>query len=141
MSPFDPVNTVVQESYRNRIEVWAILGCAVLVISLVELIRRQKLKEKYSLLWFATSLVLLVVTLKRSWLEDVAAMFGVYYPPTALFLILVFFLLLILIHFSTVVSKLQNDSQTLTQHIGILEAKLDELQREENSADKNQRES
>jgi len=114
--------------YQFRIEFWAILGCVILFGALIELVRRHQLKERYSFLWFLTAGVLLVFTLKRNWLEDLARLVGVYYPPTALFLLLVFFMLLILIHFSTVISKLLNDKQTLAQSIGILEARVRALE-------------
>jgi hypothetical protein len=111
-----------------RIEAWAILGCIVLFGALLELVRRRRLKEKYSFLWFLTSAVLLTLTLRRDWLEDFAHLLGVYYPPTALFLLLVFFMILILIHFSTVLSGLLNDRQVLTQKIGILESRIKALE-------------
>lgn len=114
--------------YRFRIEFWAILGCVILFLALVELVRRHQLKERYSFLWFLTSGVLLAFTLRRDWLEDLAKMVGVYYPPTALFLLLVFFLILILIHFSTVISKLLDSNQTLSQSVAILEARLKKLE-------------
>lgn len=125
-SPF--ANVPVIADYRFRIEFWAILGCVVLFVTLIELVRRHRLKERYSFLWFVTASVLLVFTLKRSWLEDLARMVGIYYPPTALFLLLVFFMLLILIHFSTVISRLLNDKQVLVQSVGILEARVRDLE-------------
>jgi hypothetical protein len=112
-----------------KIEIWAVLGCFVLFAALIELVRRKKLKERYSFLWFLTSGVLLVFTIKRNWLEDFAHLAGVYYPPTALFLMLVFFMILILIHFSTVMSDLLNNKQVLTQEIGILESRVRDLER------------
>lgn len=126
-SPFASVASIPE--YRFRIEIWAILGCVVLFGALVELVRRNRLKERYSFLWFTTSIVLLVFTLRRDWLEDLARLVGVYYPPTALFLLLVFFMLLILVHFSTVISKLLGDNQSLSQTVGILESRLRALER------------
>ncbi|MGZ3708195.1 MAG: DUF2304 domain-containing protein, partial [Bdellovibrionota bacterium] len=114
-SPFAQIPVVPE--YRLRVEIWAILGCVVLLAALIELVRRGRLKESYSFLWFLTSGVLLVFTLRRDWLESLAHLAGVYYPPTALFLMLVFFLLLIQIHYSTVISKLLGDNQTLAQSV------------------------
>ena len=125
-SPFAQVASL--PDYRFRIELWAILGCLVLFVGLIELVRRHRLKERYSFLWFLTAGILLVFTLKRNWLGDLAGLIGVYYPPTALFLLLVFFMLLILIHFSTVISRLLDDKQTLAQSIGILEARVKQLE-------------
>ncbi|MCM2321949.1 MAG: DUF2304 domain-containing protein [Oligoflexia bacterium] len=114
--------------YRFRIEFWAIVGCVVLFVALIELVRRNRLKERYSFLWFLTSIVLLVFTLKRSWLEDLAGFVGVYYPPTALFLLLVFFMLLILIHYSTVISRLLDEKQAIVQNLGLMDARTRALE-------------
>ena len=127
-SPFSSAAPIPE--YQYRIEFWAILGCLVMFVAIIELVRRNRLKERYSFLWFLTAGVLLVFTLKRNWLEDLARMIGVYYPPTALFLILVFFLMLILIHFSTVISRLLNDKQVLAQQLGILDAKMKAMERD-----------
>lgn len=126
-SPFSAIPPLPE--YRFRIEFWAILGCIVLFAGLVELVRRNRLKERYSFLWFTTAIVLLVFTIRRDWLEDLARLVGVYYPPTALFLLLVFFMLIILIHFSTVISKLLGDNQSLVQAVGMLESRLKALER------------
>lgn len=114
--------------YRLRIEFWAILGCVALGAVLVELVRRNRLKEKYSLLWFLTSGVLLVLTLKRDWLDVVAQFVGIYYAPSALFLVLVFFMLLILVHFSTVISQLLQDKQRVVQELALMDARLRSLE-------------
>lgn len=117
--------------YQFRIEFWAIAGCVGLFLTLIELVRRHKLKEKYSFLWFATAGVLFVFTLKRDWLELLARALGIYYAPTALLLLLVFFLILILIHFSTVISRLLDDKHTMAQKLGILESRVKELENKE----------
>lgn len=114
--------------YRFRIEFWAVTGCLLLIGAIIELIRRNQLKERYSFLWFATAGVLITFTLRRGWLEDFARILGVYYPPTALFLVLVFFMMLIQIHFSTVISRLLADKQSLVQSVGMLEARIRELE-------------
>jgi hypothetical protein len=118
----------LDNAYRFRIEFWAITGCVLLVGAIIELVRRNQLKERYSFLWFATAGVLVTFTLRRAWLEDFSRLLGVYYPPTALFLLLVFFMLLILIHFSTAISRLLSDRQSLVQSVGMLEARVRELE-------------
>lgn len=118
----------MDNDYRFRIEFWAITGCVLLVGAVTELVRRNRLKERYSFLWFATAGVMIAFTLRRDWLEEFAGMMGVYYPPTALFLLLVFFMMLILIHFSTEISRLLADRQSLVQSVGMLEARVRELE-------------
>jgi hypothetical protein len=132
-SPFAVVPPIAD--YQLRVKVVAVLGCFVLFLTLIELVRRHRLKERYSFIWFITATVLMVLTLKRNWLEDLARMIGVYYPPTALFLILVFFMLLILIHFSTVISRLLNDKQVMVQSLGMLESRVRDLERKSSKDD------
>jgi hypothetical protein len=118
----------LDNEYRFRIEFWAILGCFLLTAAIIELVRRNQLKERYSFLWLTTAGALVLFTLRRSWLEDFARILGVYYPPSALFLLLVFFMLLMMIHFSTTISRLLTDKQSLAQSVGILEARVRELE-------------
>ena len=115
----------VQFLQAHRIEVVATLACVVLMGLVFELVRRDQIKEKYSFLWFITCMSLLALTLKRAWLTHLADALGVYYPPTALFLVLSFFMIVILVHFSMVVSKLLTQNQKLAQKIALLEAEVE----------------
>lgn len=119
--------------FENRIHLWSLLGCGALFFVLFELVRRNRIQEKYSLLWFCTALVLTVLALQRSWLEAISKVLGIYYPPSALFLLLVAFLLVLLVHFSTVVSKLIGDKQRLTQEIALLERRVRLLESNQNT--------
>lgn len=128
-SPFAAIAAIPPDpQFRFRIEFWAILACVVLFGTLIELVRRRRLKERYSFLWFLTSTVLLIFTLRRQWLNDLASALGVYYPPTALFLLLVFFMLMILMHYSMVISKLLNETQSLAQSVGVMDARIRKLE-------------
>lgn len=104
--------------------VLSLIACSGLIILIFELVRRRKILEKYSFLWLLTGLSLLVLTIKRNWLEQFSIWIGVFYPPSALFLVLIFFMILILIHYSMVLTKLLIQNQKLAQKIAILEAKL-----------------
>ncbi len=98
----------------------AILVSGSIVFSVIELIRRNKLKEKYSLLWLASSLVILFFSVSRESLQAVSLFVGIYYPPSFLFLLASLFLIIINIHFSTVISELFEKNKTLTQEIALL---------------------
>ena len=91
-----------------------------IVFSVVELIRRNKLKEKYSLLWLASSFVILLFSVSRELLHSISFFFGIYYPPSLIFLLAFLFLTVINIHFSTVISELFEKNKTLTQEIALL---------------------
>jgi hypothetical protein len=46
------------------------------------------------------------------------------YPPAVLFAVAVLFILLVLLHYSTVVSKLADQNTILAQRLALLEARL-----------------
>ena len=100
-----------------------------IIILVFELIRRRKLKEEYSLLWLLSGLVILAFSVFPKMLAVISRTIGVYYL-TALFLISFSFLLLIVLHFSTVISRLSEQNKELAQELSILEFKFKELQKD-----------
>ena len=101
-----------------------------LVLVVLELIRKRRLKERYALLWLVTGIVLLVLSLWRSATATIADWFGVEtYPPAVLFAVAMFFILLVLLDYSTAISKLVDQNVTLAQRLAILEEKLKERDR------------
>jgi len=111
----------------QAIQIVAIAGSIVLLITIVELIRRGMLKERYALLWLFSVVVIFVLAIWRTLLDRVALWFGIAYPPSLLFLVAFLFLLLITLHFSVVISNLSERNKTLAQTIALLKAELDEI--------------
>jgi hypothetical protein len=96
-----------------------------LILVVLELIRSRRLRERYALLWLATGVVLLVLSLWRGGLNTIASWFGVTgYPPAVLFAVGVLFILLVLLHYSTVISKLADQNVVLAQRLALLEQRL-----------------
>jgi hypothetical protein len=93
---------------------------------IIELIRRHRLQERYALLWIATGGVMLVLAIWRSALHTFAELVGIAYPPSALFMVAGLFVFVVLLHFSTVLSKLSEQNKTLAQRLALLEEKLRE---------------
>ena len=106
----------------------SILGAAaslLLILVVLELVRGRRLKERYALLWLATGAVLLVLSIWRDGLNTLAGWFGVTgYPPAVLFAVATLFILLVLLHYSTVISKLTDDNVELAQRIALLEQRI-----------------
>jgi len=112
---------------NQRIEIIAILVVLLTGATLFELIRKKKLMEKYALLWFGSTVVMIVLTIWRDLLEKVAALMGVYYAPSALFIIAFFCGLLVMLHVTIVISKLTEQNAILAQKVALLENKIDQL--------------
>lgn len=100
------------------------------LIFILELVRQKKLREDYSLLWLATGFVLLILSLSRPLLDQLAALIGVVtYPPAALFAVAIFFLLALLLHFSTVLTRITRENKRIAQQMAILQQELEQTKR------------
>ena len=104
--------------------VGAIASVALLAV-IIELIRSHRLRERYALLWLLTGLVLLVLSLWRDGLNTIAGWAGVTgYPPAVLFALGLLFVIVVLLHYSTVISRLSDQNTILAQRLALLEAEL-----------------
>ena len=117
------------------VKIIAIAVSGFIFLMVIELIRRNHLKERYSLIWLAASIVLLVFSSWRGLLHFIALKLGIYYPPSFLFLLAIGFLVVLLLHFSTVISSQSDQNKRLAQEIGILRSRLDLLEKSNDSQD------
>ena len=104
----------------SRVTILSIVASAALLLYILEMVRRRKLREEYSILWLFGSVVILVLSLKKNWLDSLAHALGIVYPPSFLFLVGILFILLILIHFSIAISKLHMMNKKMAQEIAML---------------------
>jgi hypothetical protein len=107
-----------------RIQLVAIVGAVALLLTVLELVRRRRLLERYALLWLFSALVLLGLALWRDALTKVSETVGIAYPPNALFFIAFGFTLVLLLHFSAAVSRLADQTRVLAQRQALLEDRL-----------------
>ena len=108
-----------------RISIAAALASVFLILFVFELIRSRRLRERYALLWLVAGLTLLVLSLWRGSVNTIAGWVGIQtYPPAVLFAVAVLFILLVLLHYSTVVSKLADQNTILAQRLALLEQRL-----------------
>jgi hypothetical protein len=107
-----------------RVSLVAAGAALILLLVIFELIRRRRLQERYALLWIATGVVILALSLWRDGLSKLASLVGIAYPPNALFILASLFILVLLLHYSTVISKLVSQNTRLAQRIALLEQQL-----------------
>ena len=108
-----------------RVSIAASVASALLLLVVLELIRGRRLKERYALLWIATGVVLLVLSAWRDGLNTIASWLGVgTYPPAILFAAATLFVIVVLLHYSTVLSKLTDENVLLAQRFALLEERV-----------------
>ena len=114
-----------------KVSVAATIVSLLLVLGVFELIRSRRLRERYALLWLVTGVVLVVLSAWRGGLNTIAGWFGVRgYPPAVLFAVGLLFVILVLLHYSTVISRLSDQNVILAQRLALLESRLNERERE-----------
>jgi hypothetical protein len=100
----------------------------ILLLSVLELVRRRRLREKYALLWILTAIVLLILSLWRGLVDSIAIALGISYGPLITIGVGALFVLIVLLHYSTVISALTDRTVELAQHVAMLEHRLSELE-------------
>jgi hypothetical protein len=101
---------------------WEVIALAVVVCGLIfELVRRKHLMERYALLWLLAGVTILVLAVWQGLLTSLSHAVGIYYPPSALFAVAFVFVLAMLVHFSTTISRLSDQNKVLAQRLALLE--------------------
>ena len=106
---------------ETRVQIVAIAATAGLFVVLLELVRRRRMLERYAILWLFCSVALLGLSVWKGLLTDLAHAVGIFYAPSALFVIAFGFVLVLLLHFSVAVSRLAEQNKILAQRVALLE--------------------
>jgi hypothetical protein len=118
--------THLASATSQRIEVIALALVICLVI--FELVRRKRLLERYALVWLAAGVSVLVLAIWKGLLTTLSHAVGVSYPPSALFVVTFFFVIVMLVNFSTTISRLSDQNTVLAQRLALLQRQLEEQQ-------------
>ena len=122
----------------DRSIVFTVGAALVALLVILELVRRRRLSEEYSLLWLGTAVVMLVLGLWRDLLHSLAALVGIYDPSNLLFLLAALFMLFIQLYFSTVITRLTQESKESAQQIALLRFELEQLRAQQIDGENNQ---
>ncbi|WFA16425.1 DUF2304 domain-containing protein [Paenibacillus mucilaginosus] len=99
----------------------SIIFSILFLLVILDMVRRQKLKEQYSLLWILFGIVLFIISINVKLVEVVAAMLGVLYAPALIFLFGLLFCFVFILHLTMVISKLTDRVLRLSQAVAIME--------------------
>jgi len=103
----------------------SIIFSIIFLLVIVELIRKNRLLEKYSLLWILFGVILLVLSSTPFFIEKIAALVDIKYAPSVLFLFGMVYLIIYSLHITVVFSKQSQKITRLNQEIAILKEKLE----------------
>ena len=118
-----------------RLTVFGVVIAAVLLVLVLERVRSRRLQERYAILWLLTGLVLLVLSIWSGAIQALSDLVGIAYPPALLFAVSLVFVVIVLLHYSTVISRLAQQNVALAQSIALLEERLRQLEVIKGTAD------
>ncbi|MFI6242649.1 DUF2304 domain-containing protein [Micromonospora sp. NPDC050795] len=93
--------------------------------TIVELLRRRQLREKYGMLWLAVLIIVIPLSLFPRLLDNVAELLGVASGVSLVLFLGIVFLLLVCVHLSWEVSALEEETRTLAEDFALLRAEID----------------
>jgi len=103
----------------DRVQFFSIFFSLFIFFFIFSLVKKRRMKEEYSLLWFTMSLFLIYMSIDRHAIDRLGSLVGVAYSPSVLMLLTTGFTFLMLIHLSVVISRLAEQNNELIQEMGL----------------------
>ena len=104
--------------------------CFALVGIIIELIRQNRLKEHYAIIWLLTAVSIFVFGIWPDSLNLISRFVRLHHLTT-LFMVAFLFLLAIVLHFTLAISQLFDRNKRLTQEVAWLRFELEQVKGQE----------
>lgn len=117
------------ETLPTHHRVVAIILAVVMLLGVIELVRKRKLREEYSAIWALTAVLLLALALEPRLLTLFQQAIGAVLATNALFFGALIFLMLVALQFSVHLSKLTFRVKALSQRLALLEKDLEDMEK------------
>lgn len=118
-----------------RLSLFAIIGSVILLLVILELIRRKHLQERYSLIWIVTGALFLLLSIRVDILSRISNFLGFSIPSNALFFFGGLFLILIVLGLTVITSRLSVKNKILTQEVVLLRKRIADLENSHSTQD------
>jgi predicted AlkP superfamily phosphohydrolase/phosphomutase len=103
-------------------------GLTLLLVT-IQLIRKHRLREEYSLVWLGASLAIFILIVVDPLVGLLARLFGVTYAPTLILAFGILFCVVLLLSQTVTISFQANRIRDLAQSVGLLEWRLRHVER------------
>ena len=107
-------------------KIFAIVTSAILLLMIIELVRRRKLRVEYSWLWIFTGAAIMLLVVRYELLELITNMIGAVAPTTTLFIFAILFLMIVGLFFSMKITDLTARQKNLAQQVALLRFQLEQ---------------
>lgn len=103
-----------------------IIGSILFFVFIINMVRTKKLELKYALIWIITSVSFIIMSVFPQTVYAVAKILEVEVASNALFLCIIFLLLLMVFVLTIAVSRQASRTKRLVQEVALLKAELEE---------------
>jgi hypothetical protein len=103
-----------------------IIGSVLFFVFIINMVRTKKLELKYALIWILTSLSFIIMSVFPETVFFVARMLEVEVAANALFLCIIFLLLLMVFALTVAVSRQAGRIKRLVQEMGMLKSEIND---------------
>ena len=116
--------------FLSRTQVVAAFGAVLLALYVLDLVRRRRLSEEYSLLWVIASVVIAVLGFSTPLLVWITRALGVMGEASTVFAFGLAFAIVMLLYLSLKLSRLGFENHALTRELALLRHDFEESRRE-----------
>lgn len=113
--------------FLSRTQVIAAIGAVLLALFVLDLVRRRRLSEEYSLLWVVATAVMAVLGFTTPLLKFLTHALGMMYESSTVFGVGLAFAIVMLLYLSVKMSRLSQDHLALTRELAMLRNELEQL--------------
>jgi len=112
--------------FLSRTQVIVALAAVGLALYVLDLVRRRRLSEDLSLLWFVSSTAIALLGFSTGLLRGVTRALGIMYESSTVFAAGIAFTVILLLHLSVRLSRLSQENALLARELALLRGGLGE---------------
>jgi len=113
----------------HRLQIFAVAASVIFLGVLIWLLRKNRLSLKYSLLWLFSGAVMLVLSIFPGLLDTFSRLIGVYSSVNALFAVIIFCGMILMISMTSIMSKQKAEIVRMVQEMSLMENRIRELEK------------
>ena len=104
------------------------VGVIIYFIFIIIFLRKRALTLKYAILWILSGLIMFIVLICPGFIEWISALLGIETASNSVFALTLFFVLIILMSISSIVSRSNEKIRCLIQQMALLEKRIRDLE-------------
>jgi hypothetical protein len=113
----------------SAVNLLGLAGSVIVLVSLFEMLRRHRLREKYAVIWFIIAICAFIVALFPVLLERATAALGLQVPANLLFFTASLVLLMLTLQHSYELGRMEERTRTLAEEVALLRLEFDRVNR------------